>query len=104
MCARTTSSSSSSTRAARTVSPEPDTTRGVDPATAAPAGWDEPVAGRARAFPLRNVETSGAAGKLTHLNYAFSNVTQDGKCATGDSYADWDKAFTAADSAADGHS
>ena len=26
--------------------------RGVDPATAAPAGWDEPVAGRARVFPL----------------------------------------------------
>ena len=26
--------------------------RGVDPATAATAGWDEPVAGRARVFPL----------------------------------------------------
>ena len=31
------------------------------------------------------------AGKLTHINYAFANITSDGKCALGDSYADIDK-------------
>jgi chitinase len=38
--------------------------------------------------------TSGSAAKITHINYAFGNVT-GGKCAIGDSYADYDKAFTA---------
>lgn len=36
----------------------------------------------------------GSAAKITHINYAFGNVT-GGKCAIGDSYADYDKAFTA---------
>ncbi|PTL76362.1 glycosyl hydrolase family 18 protein [Vitiosangium sp. GDMCC 1.1324] len=41
----------------------------------------------------RNYQVSNVpAGKLTHINYAFSNVTSDGKCVLGDSYADIDKA------------
>ena len=32
------------------------------------------------------------AAKLTHINYAFSNISADGKCVLGDSYADIDKA------------
>ena len=35
--------------------------------------------------------------KLTHINYAFGNVT-DGKCALGDAFADTDKAYTAGES------
>jgi chitinase len=31
------------------------------------------------------------ASKLTHINYAFSNITSDGKCILGDAYADIDK-------------
>src|SRR5690606_33448354 len=37
------------------------------------------------------------AGKLTHINYAFG-PGQCGKCASGDSYAATDKAYTAAES------
>lgn len=33
-----------------------------------------------------------AAGKLTHINYAFANIA-NGRCVLGDSYADTDKAF-----------
>ncbi|MFE9453316.1 glycosyl hydrolase family 18 protein [Streptomyces sp. NPDC006739] len=47
-----------------------------------------------RNYNVRNVVTSGSAAKITHINYAFGNVT-GGKCAIGDSYADYDKAFTA---------
>ena len=45
---------------------------------------------------MKNIHTSGAAAKLTHINYAFGNV-RNGQCAIGDAYADYDKAYTAAD-------
>ncbi|UYM05171.1 glycoside hydrolase family 18 protein [Solicola gregarius] len=50
-----------------------------------------------RDFHVKNLETSGSADKLTHINYAFGNVT-NGKCAIGDSYADYDRAYTAEES------
>ncbi|KOU74344.1 chitinase [Streptomyces sp. MMG1533] len=50
-----------------------------------------------RQYYVKNIETSGSADKLTHINYAFGNVT-DGKCALGDSWADTDKPFTAEES------
>ncbi|MGW3571626.1 glycoside hydrolase family 18 protein [Streptomyces sp. NPDC000941] len=50
-----------------------------------------------RNYHVKNIETSGSAAKLTHINYAFGNVT-GGKCAIGDSYADYDKAYDAASS------
>ncbi|MFF1917161.1 glycoside hydrolase family 18 protein [Streptomyces sp. NPDC058239] len=53
-----------------------------------------------RNYHVKNIETSGSADKLTHINYAFGNVT-GGKCAIGDSYADYDKAYTA-DQSVDG--
>ncbi|WP_426744854.1 glycosyl hydrolase family 18 protein [Myxococcus faecalis] len=31
------------------------------------------------------------AAKLTHINYAFSNISADGRCVLGDSFADIDK-------------
>ncbi|MEU7137434.1 glycoside hydrolase family 18 protein [Streptomyces sp. NPDC046261] len=51
-----------------------------------------------RNYHVKNIETSGSAAKLTHINYAFGNVT-GGKCAIGDAYADYDKAYDAAGSA-----
>ncbi|MCY1057831.1 glycoside hydrolase family 18 protein [Nannocystis sp. SCPEA4] len=33
------------------------------------------------------------ADKLTHVNYAFANLTADGKCVLGDSYADIEKVY-----------
>ncbi|MEU8994517.1 glycoside hydrolase family 18 protein [Streptomyces caniferus] len=53
-----------------------------------------------RNYHVKNIETSGSAAKLTHINYAFGNV-QGGRCAIGDSYADYDKAYTA-DQSVDG--
>ena len=50
-----------------------------------------------RNYHVKNIETSGSAAKLTHINYAFGNVT-NGQCAIGDSYADYDKFYDAASS------
>ncbi|MFJ9197841.1 glycosyl hydrolase family 18 protein [Streptomyces flaveolus] len=53
-----------------------------------------------RNYHVKNLVTSGSAEKITHINYAFGNV-QGGKCTIGDSYADYDKAYTA-DQSVDG--
>lgn len=53
-----------------------------------------------RNYHVKNLVTSGSAAKITHINYAFGNV-QNGKCTIGDSYADYDKAYTA-DQSVDG--
>ncbi|MFF9689242.1 glycosyl hydrolase family 18 protein [Streptomyces sp. NPDC014623] len=53
-----------------------------------------------RNYHVKNLVTSGSAEKITHINYAFGNV-QNGKCTIGDSYADYDKAYTA-DQSVDG--
>jgi chitinase len=50
-----------------------------------------------RNYHVKNVHTSGSAAKLTHINYAFGNVT-NGQCAIGDAYADYDKFYDAASS------
>ncbi|MFJ4816926.1 glycoside hydrolase family 18 protein [Streptomyces sp. NPDC088801] len=50
-----------------------------------------------RKYYVKNIETSGSAARLTHINYAFGNVT-GGKCAMGDGYAATDRAHTAAES------
>jgi chitinase len=48
----------------------------------------------ARNFHVKNIATSGSASKLTHILYAFGNV-QNGQCVIGDSYADYERAYTA---------
>jgi chitinase len=50
-----------------------------------------------RKYLVRNIETSGSAAKLTHINYAFGDVT-GGQCAMGDSYAATERTYTAAES------
>ncbi|GKQ40106.1 glycoside hydrolase family 18 protein [Streptomyces sp. A012304] len=50
-----------------------------------------------RRYYVKNIETSGSAARLTHINYAFGNVT-GGKCAIGDSYAATERTYTAAES------
>ena len=48
-----------------------------------------------RAFYVKNLDTSGAASNLTHINYAFANVSEDGRCfeanipGEGDAWADY---------------
>jgi chitinase len=48
----------------------------------------------ARNYHVKNVQTSGSAGKLNYINYAFGNVV-NGQCQLGDTYADYDKFYDA---------
>ena len=56
-------------------------------------------------FLVKDVAASGAAAKLTHINYAFGNVAPDPTlsgapvtCQSGDPWADYEKPWTAAQS------
>ncbi|MEV6966699.1 glycosyl hydrolase family 18 protein [Hamadaea sp. NPDC051192] len=51
----------------------------------------------ARNYHVKNLVTSGSAAKLTHIVYAFGNVT-NGQCVLSDTYADYDKYYDAASS------
>ncbi|KAA9375781.1 glycoside hydrolase family 18 protein [Microbispora cellulosiformans] len=44
-----------------------------------------------RNFHVRDVDVSGAAAKLTHLNYAFGFVGPEGTCYSADPWADWQR-------------
>lgn len=48
-----------------------------------------------RNFQLSKVQSSGAAARLTHLDYAFGTVTAAGVCASADPWADWQTPFPA---------
>ncbi|MFC4531329.1 glycosyl hydrolase family 18 protein [Sphaerisporangium dianthi] len=50
-----------------------------------------------RNYHVKNIETSGSGSKLTHINYAFGNVT-NGQCVMGDGYAAYDRFYSAAES------
>ncbi|MGC7100459.1 glycoside hydrolase family 18 protein [Amycolatopsis lurida] len=50
-----------------------------------------------RNYHVKNIHTSGSAAKLTHINYAFGNVV-NGQCVLGDTYADYDRFYGAAES------
>jgi len=58
-----------------------------------------------RAFFVKNLDTSGAAARLTHVNYAFGNVAPDAAgdvtCASGDVWADYQRPV-GADESVDG--
>ncbi|MEV8504099.1 glycoside hydrolase family 18 protein [Actinoplanes sp. NPDC051475] len=78
-------------------SPEPPGPAASSPGAAAPrprvvayfTDWGD--------FPVRNVDKSGAAARLTHLVYAFGKVTGGG-CTAGDPWADFEKPIAASDS------
>ncbi|MGW4027883.1 glycosyl hydrolase family 18 protein [Streptomyces sp. NPDC004838] len=53
-----------------------------------------------RQYFVKNLVTSGSAAKITHINYAFGNV-QGGRCTIGDSWSDYEMAYTA-DKSVDG--
>ncbi|MFJ8208770.1 glycosyl hydrolase family 18 protein [Streptomyces sp. NPDC096033] len=73
---------------------------GPDPGAKVKLGYFTDWGVYQRNYHVKNLVTSGTAAKITHINYAFGNV-QNGKCAIGDSYADYDKAYTA-DQSVDG--
>ncbi|MFF9684915.1 glycoside hydrolase family 18 protein [Streptomyces sp. NPDC014623] len=57
-----------------------------------------------RDFQVKDLETSGTAAKLSHINYAFGNVNAEGRCFTGnvpgeaDAWADYARPLDAAGS------
>jgi chitinase len=89
-----------------TASPSPTTSPSASPTT---PPTDPPPGGKkvigyfaewgvyARNYHVKNIYTSGSAAKLTHLLYAFGNV-QNGQCTIGDSYADYDRFYSATES------
>lgn len=92
-----------------TVSPSPTPTTTTSPTPTPTTSTTPPSGGKkvigyftewgvyGRNYHIKNVNTSGSAAKLTHIVYAFGNTT-GGQCSIGDSYADYDKAYSAADS------
>ncbi|MEV6982446.1 glycoside hydrolase family 18 protein [Sphaerisporangium sp. NPDC051017] len=48
-----------------------------------------------RNYQVKDVETSGAAAKLTHINYAFGAVDASLKCVSVDPWADWQRPVSA---------
>jgi chitinase len=58
----------------------------------------------ARGFFVKNLVSSGAPAKLSHVNYAFANVSEDGRCfeanlaGAGDAWADYQRPASAAES------
>ena len=51
-----------------------------------------------RQYFVKNLDTSGQAANLTHVNYAFGNVDATGRCASADPWADWQRPFPASES------
>ncbi|WP_049573146.1 glycoside hydrolase family 18 protein [Nonomuraea sp. SBT364] len=44
-----------------------------------------------RDYHVRDMDVSGAAAKLTHVNYAFGFVDAEGACYSADPWADWQR-------------
>lgn len=55
-------------------------------------------------YTVQQIHTNGSASVLTHINYAFANISHDFKCYTetragwGDAYADYGRLFSAEES------
>lgn len=78
----------------------------VTPAAAAPAGRHDSGKqvigyftqwGIYSGFFEKNLVTSGEVDHLTEIDYAFSNIAPDGTCASGDSWADYQRPFAASE-------
>jgi chitinase len=58
-------------------------------------GYYTQWSGYDRNFLVRNLVANGTAPKLTHLNYAFGFLDEQGKCYSPDPWADWQRPFSA---------
>ncbi|MGP4111738.1 glycoside hydrolase family 18 protein [Streptomyces sp. 4N509B] len=81
---------------------EPDTARPaavVSPSQAGPVtlGYFAEWGVYDRGYHVKDIVDSGSAEDLTHINYAFGNV-QNGECTIGDSYAAYDRFYSAEES------
>ncbi|MGV9774187.1 glycoside hydrolase family 18 protein [Streptosporangium sp. NPDC003464] len=51
-----------------------------------------------RNYHVKDLDTTGAAAKLTHINYAFGSVSAGGDCVSSDAWADWQRPVPAGQS------
>ncbi|MFC5289483.1 glycoside hydrolase family 18 protein [Actinokineospora guangxiensis] len=51
-----------------------------------------------RNFLVNDLVKNGSSARLTHINYAFGFLDEQGKCVSADAWADYQKPFTAAES------
>ena len=58
-------------------------------------GYYTQWSGYDRNFLVRNLVANGTAPKLTHLNYAFGFLDEQGSCVSSDPWADYQRPFTA---------
>ncbi|GIM94490.1 glycosyl hydrolase family 18 protein [Paractinoplanes toevensis] len=103
-CGGTTPTTPPTTTPTTAPTTSPTTSPTTAPTTAPPGTSGKNVVGYfaewgvyGRNYHVKNLVTSGSAAKLTHILYAFGNTT-GGTCSIGDSYADYDRAYSAAES------
>ncbi|WP_181773657.1 glycosyl hydrolase family 18 protein [Amycolatopsis pittospori] len=81
-----------------TSNPPTTTTSNPNPGTKKNLGYFVQWGVYGRNYHVKNIHTSGSAAKLTHINYAFGNVTNGSCTANDDTYADYDKFYDAGSS------
>ena len=69
----------------------------VDPSARKVVGYFVEWGVYQRNYHVKNIHTSGSAAKMTHILYAFGNPA-NGRCSVYDSFADYEKSYTAAES------
>lgn len=74
---------------APTATPEPTVTPPVEPSEKRIVAYFVAWGVYARDYHVQDIP----AEKITHINYAFANVSPDGRCVLGDPYADIDKFY-----------
>jgi chitinase len=80
------------------------TTNPIQPGGTRKVGYFTQWSVYARNFRVKDVDTTGMAAKLTHINYAFGNINEQGQCfmanatGQGDAWADYQMKYTAANS------
>jgi chitinase len=95
----TTSATTTTTTTTTTTPPVTTTTTSTpqQPGGKVNLGYFTNWTSEASPYRVKNIATSGSVSKLTHINYAFGNVT-GGQCVVGDPEADYNAVFSAATS------
>ncbi|MFD9894055.1 glycosyl hydrolase family 18 protein [Amycolatopsis sp. NPDC059027] len=94
----TTTAPTTPTTVPTTPTTPPTTTTPPDPGGLKNVGYFVQWGVYGRNYHVKNIETSGSASKLTHINYAFGNVKNGSCSANDDTYADYDKFYDAGSS------
>jgi chitinase len=102
-CSTGSSPTPTTTSASPSASPSVSVSPTTSPTTPPPPGGKKVIgyfpnwAQYARNYHVKNLVTSGSAAKLTHIVYAFANIS-GGQCQLSDTYNDYDRFYDAASS------